>query len=78
MGLFPEQTEIRGDDADVANAHIEQELERAIEAARHLGAELPMTGVCLNCEEAVEAARFCDAECRDDYARRGWMERQNG
>lgn len=39
-------------------------------AAAHKAALDGGTGVCLNCEEPLQAGRFCDADCRLDYERR--------
>ena len=32
---------------------------------------LPVTGTCYNCQSPLEPGlRFCDSDCRDDFARR--------
>ncbi len=33
-------------------------------------ASLPVTGRCHNCNESLDNAHFCDADCRDDYEKR--------
>jgi hypothetical protein len=81
MTLFPAPEDIRGDDADIANALAQQEIDRAL-ANRRTEPELEITGFCHNCDEELWPAysahepRFCDADCRDDYMRREWAEGQ--
>lgn len=41
--------------------------------------EMPSTGRCYNCQAHVAPElRFCDADCRDDYARRKTAETRLG
>ena len=64
------------DDADAADLTVEQHLKRAL-ARRN--ATLPATGCCYSCAEPVDdGARFCDAECREDYERAERARRMNG
>ena len=49
-----------------------QELNLAMNefAAKHRKPELPAIGICHYCSEAVpSSAKFCDAECADEYER---------
>lgn len=49
---------------------MERELELAMKA-RKRNQELPPTGSCHNCGEAVLSdSRFCDKDCRDDFEKR--------
>jgi hypothetical protein len=58
--------------ADIANDKAEAGLGAAIAHARHMVAtDMPQpSDVCLNCGAATTAgARWCDADCRDDWQR---------
>ncbi|WP_041646669.1 hypothetical protein [Aromatoleum aromaticum] len=56
------------DFADLAAEREQQETARAIEAARSRTSHEPVAcGLCHNCEEVIEGAAFCDADCRDDW-----------
>jgi hypothetical protein len=58
------------DDADLSQQRMERELELAM-MARKRQPEMPPTGSCYNCGEAVIAdARWCDNACRDDWEKR--------
>ena len=64
------------DEADAADATVEQHLKRAL-ARRH--ATLPAVGQCYSCSAPVDAGRrFCDEECREDYERAERVRRMNG
>jgi hypothetical protein len=64
------------DEADAADATVEQHLKRAL-ARRN--ATLPAVGQCYFCAEPVDdGRRFCDAECREDYERAERARRMNG
>lgn len=55
------------DEADAADATVEQHLQRALAVRRPT---LPAVGQCYSCGEPVEGgARFCDAECSEDFRR---------
>lgn len=58
------------DEADIAQPLIEARIEAGIKAASEAkGPEA--TGHCLNCgEELADGARWCDADCRDDWQKR--------
>lgn len=58
------------DEADIAQPLIEARIEAGIKAASE-AKWLEATGRCLNCgEELADGARWCDADCRDDWQRR--------
>lgn len=58
------------DDADRTQERIEIELALRLKA-RQQTPDLPPTGSCYNCGEAVLSdARWCDADCRDDWQKR--------
>lgn len=77
MGLFQEMADTKGDDVDLANVHVEQDVARAVEAARaQVGRKLPFIGFCYNCGEGTPD-RFCSPDCRDDYEHRQRRERAN-
>ncbi len=58
------------DIADWAEATEALEREHAIEAARG-ATPARATGRCLNCGEPLaQGLRWCDTDCRDDWARR--------
>ncbi len=64
------------DEADAADATVEQHLKRAL-ARRH--ATLPAIGQCYSCAELVGGSlRFCDRDCLDDYERAEKARRMNG
>ena len=64
------------DEADAADATVEQHLKRAL-ARRH--ATLPAIGQCYSCAEPVKGgARFCDRECLEDFERAERARRMNG
>lgn len=67
------------DFADLAAEREQIDTERAISAARAGSSAEPVPcGQCHNCLEPVgEGARFCDADCRDDWQQRNRM-RGNG
>jgi hypothetical protein len=57
------------DEADRAQIEIEHALLGRVAAARARTLVAPV-GACLNCgEELPEGVRWCDAGCRDDWAR---------
>ena len=64
------------DDADAADATVEQNLRDALTRRR---ASLPAVGQCYSCAEPVEdGRRFCDRDCLDDYERAEKARRMNG
>lgn len=53
----------------------------AFDRALALAARKPVpsvTGRCLNCDEEIPAACFCNAECQQDYEAREAAKRRNG
>lgn len=54
---------------DIDRAQHQEELQRAILLKNaSVGPSLPATGECHNCRASVApGARFCDADCRDDW-----------
>lgn len=55
------------------------ELEQLnIEAALANGArqQLQFTGKCHNCNEPIATGHFCDSDCRDDYEKRQYQNKQ--
>jgi predicted nucleic acid-binding Zn ribbon protein len=64
------------DEADAADLTQQQTLAAAM---RRRNATLPAVGACYSCAEPVDGgARFCDAECREDYERAERARRMNG
>jgi hypothetical protein len=64
------------DEADAADATVEQHLKRAL-ARRN--ATLPAVGTCYSCAEPVaDGRRFCDRECLEDFERAEKARRMNG
>jgi hypothetical protein len=64
------------DEADAADATVEQHLKRAL-ARRH--ATLPAVGACYSCAEPVDdGRRFCDRECLEAFERAERARRMNG
>jgi hypothetical protein len=65
------------DEADIADEAIERTLAtslRLVRAAPVLGAR----GTCLSCEASLgNDARWCDADCRDDWQRAAEAARRN-
>lgn len=58
------------DIADIANDAAEQALASHLANARGATSALPYTGNCHYCGDITGGgARFCDADCRDDYQR---------
>lgn len=59
------------DIADLAAEREQLDTARAIAAARRPVADQPRPcGTCHNCGDVIEAAAFCDADCRDDWQAR--------
>lgn len=59
------------DIADLASDREEMDRARALAAARRAVPQWPAAcGTCHNCGEPIEAAAFCDVDCRDDWQRR--------
>ena len=59
------------DFADIAQER--EQLDRELILAEHANHDpgLPFIGVCHNCEASVpNGMKFCDRDCRDDYAAR--------
>ena len=53
----------------------------ALDRALALAVRKPVpdrTGRCLNCDEEIPGACFCDAECQRDYEAREAARRRNG
>ncbi len=64
-----EISEIMADIIDDANEAAETHLRAAL-SQRHEEGPAPLGG-CLNCGEPLEAGlRWCNAECRNDWAKR--------
>ena len=64
------------DEADAADLTVEQHIKDALTRRR---ATLPAVGTCYSCAEPVaDGARFCDAECREDFERAERARRING
>ncbi|MFN8993262.1 MAG: hypothetical protein ACK5X3_06315 [Pseudomonadota bacterium] len=64
------------DEADAADATVEQHLRDALARRR---ASLPAVGQCYSCAEPVDdGRRFCDRDCLDDYERAERARRVNG
>lgn len=63
------------DEADLANDHLERELEQRILDVQR-SKPLPPSTDCLNCGEPVSLKRYCSKECaEDDEARTRHMRR---
>lgn len=60
---------------DIASEREELFRERAIAEARRRYRPMPITGRCYHCEEKT-AGNFCCPECRDDWGKRQYAERQ--
>lgn len=65
------------DIADIADQLVEQNLAIARAEAAKFKPHEP-TGFCLNCDEPVDKGLFCDADCRDQHARRDAAMRRAG
>ena len=53
--------------SDKAQAIIEQERNYAVATYRKPATEAKVMGHCLNCGAAIKSARWCDAECRNEW-----------
>ena len=63
------------DEADAADATVEQNLKRAL-TRRH--ATLVAVGTCYSCAELVsDGRRFCDTDCAQDWERAERARRMN-
>jgi len=71
-GVIHDATEHRGDLGDRAAGHAAMSTELAVLHARAAAqAPMPASEVCLNCgTPTTSGARWCDADCRDDWALR--------
>lgn len=59
-----------GDEVDLGNEQAQLILDMNLAIARTVQ-QLPSTGHCYNCGDAVSADnRFCDVNCRNDYQAR--------
>lgn len=69
MIAISEADEHRGDLGDVAAGHAAMAADLAIMHARHAaGQPVPSSPACLNCGTPTQGgARWCDADCRDDW-----------
>lgn len=57
------------DEADMAQLHIEREVEIALKARKNETVEA--TGLCLNCDTPLAAGhRWCDQDCLIDWEKR--------
>ena len=66
------------DEIDVANDHIERELEGRLREARAVKPMEP-TKFCLNCGETTEGgSRFCCKDCSEDYEHRARHNKRAG
>lgn len=63
------------DEVDLANRHVQMELDIALAQLANAPDPTPKSDYCLNCGEHVHAT-FCDADCRDDYERRRYTHSQ--
>lgn len=67
------------DEADIANDRAQQDLDRALAAARSPVKVAEPTGSCFYCEEAVgEGRRFCDNDCSTDFEREKRLRARQG
>lgn len=66
------------DEADFAQARIEQELERAISAARGLVEPQPERMYCSDCEEPLEPHRRRYGRCIECQEALEWRQQQRG
>lgn len=59
------------DEVDVANGYANVAITMGISViqARANTKDAEETGFCLGCGEALVGRRWCDASCRDDWAR---------
>jgi hypothetical protein len=64
------------DEADIAQAHIEQEAALRLQQRRPIGPRA--NGRCHFCECVVVSGLFCDSSCRDDYEREQAAKQRNG
>lgn len=55
------------DDLEIASDNEMKERELNIAHARAQNQPIKVSGFCLSCNERLEASRWCDADCRDDY-----------
>lgn len=55
------------DDFDRASDREMAERELNIAHARAQNQPIKFSGRCLSCNAEIEAGRFCDASCREDY-----------
>jgi len=64
---------------DQASDREQLEREMAIRFSR-TAHEIPATGFCLSCGEAMDAPsrRFCDSFCRDDFQKAEDARKRNG
>jgi len=60
--------EFHGDEVDRANETAQMFLDMALRQRKPPAPE--PTGYCLNCDEPIQAGRWCDANCRDDWEKR--------
>ena len=66
------------DEADLANDHLERELEQRILDVQR-AKPLPPAIECLNCGETVKTGRrYCDDACREDAELRDRQQRRSG
>ena len=64
---------------DTACEREQRDRDLAIASARKSEPELLAVGQCYNCLEALpEGVRFCDCDCRNDYAKRKHCEALRG
>ncbi|AFA41339.1 hypothetical protein WIGMOR_0519 [Wigglesworthia glossinidia endosymbiont of Glossina morsitans morsitans (Yale colony)] len=61
------------DEVDLASQS-EEEF-RQYSLSRHQAYALPINGRCYNCEEST-SGNFCCVECREDWEKRKYFERQ--
>jgi len=67
------------DDIDYAQEREQSDRALAIAAAARSAPELPACGQCYNCLATLpEGVRFCDCDCRNDYAIRKAAEVRRG
>lgn len=67
------------DIADSASDREQLDRDLALSAARQHDRPLPFIGQCYNCQSSlIDGARFCDSDCRNDYANRKRCEALRG
>lgn len=58
------------DFADIAQEREQLDRELILSSHAHHDPDLPEIGACHNCDAPLSQGKFCDCDCRDDYATR--------